>query len=246
MALTDTDIERHARHIMLKEIGGPGVACLRKASVSIVGAGALGGPCALYLAAAGLGTIELIDDDRIERSNLQRQVQFGDADIGRGKASTLAARLSAIDPDLDITDRMERFEPGRELSGQIIIDATDNFPARFALNDLAHASRRVLVSGAAIGWSGQVSVFASGTKSTSPCYRCWVPAVPPVAETCEEIGVVGAVTGITGARMALEVIKIITGAGTPLIGKVWLFDGLEGEARQVRLRPDPACPVCQT
>ncbi len=244
MTLTKTDIERHARHIMLKEIGGPGVAKLRDASVTIVGAGALGGPCALYLAAAGVGNIEILDDDTVERSNLQRQVQFGEADIGTSKAETLAARLMAIDPGLDIVARKTRFGEGTALAGRILIDATDNFATRFALNDLAHASGRQLVSGAAIGWSGQASVFASGLETDAPCYRCWVPAAPPEAETCEEIGVVGAVTGITGTRMALETIKLITGAGTPLIGKLWLFDGLTGETRTARLRQDAACPVC--
>lgn len=246
MTLTKEDIERHARHIMLKEIGGPGVTRLREASISIVGAGALGGPCALYLAAAGVGAIEIMDDDVVERSNLQRQVQFGEADIGAGKADILAARLLAIDPGLTITARQMRFEADTELNGDILIDATDNYKTRFALNDLAHAGGRMLVSGAAIGWSGQVSVFASGCDKNAPCYRCWVTVEPPETETCEETGVVGAVTGITGARMALETIKLITGAGTPLIGRIWLFDGLEGEARLVKLRRDPACPFCKS
>ena len=246
MTLSPDDIERHARHIMLKEIGGPGVTRLRDASVSIVGAGALGGPCALYLAAAGVGTIEIIDHDVIERSNLQRQVQFAERDINAEKAKTLGARLHAIDPGLSITTTKARFETGTELAGRILIDATDNFATRFALNDLAHSSSRALISGAAIGWAGQVSVFTSGIDASTPCYRCWVPVEPAIVETCEETGVVGAVTGITGARMALEAIKLITGAGRPLIGKIWLFDGLIGEARIAGLRPDPSCPFCKS
>jgi molybdopterin-synthase adenylyltransferase len=164
MSLTPGDIERHKRHILLKEIGGPGVQKLRAASVSVIGAGALGGPCVLYLAAAGVGHIELWDDDTVERSNLQRQIQFADRDTGAGKAATLAARLRAIDPVLTITAHARRYADGDAPAGEILVDASDNFPTRFSLNRFAHASRRPLVSGAASGWTGQVGVFASGTQ----------------------------------------------------------------------------------
>jgi molybdopterin/thiamine biosynthesis adenylyltransferase len=244
MSLTPGDIERHKRHILLKEIGGPGVQKLRAASVSIIGAGALGGPCALYLAAAGVGHIELWDEDIVERSNLQRQIQFGDADTGAGKATTFAARLRAIDPVLTITAHARRFMDGDAPAGDILVDASDNFTTRFALNRLAHASRRPLVSGAASGWSGQVGVFASGVVQDAPCYQCWVPEAPPAAEACDEVGVVGAVTGMTGSAMALEVIKLISGAGDPLIGRLLLIDGLAGHARTINLRRDLQCPMC--
>jgi molybdopterin/thiamine biosynthesis adenylyltransferase len=244
MSLTPEEIDRHRRHILLKEIGGPGVQKLRAASVSIIGAGALGGPCALYLAAAGVGHIELWDDDRVERSNLQRQVQFTDDEIGALKAETLAARLRAMDPALDITVRAERFSEASAPAGHLLIDASDNFPTRYALNRLAHRTGRAMVHGAAAGWSGQVSVFASGVQEDAPCYQCWVPETPPDAEACDEVGVVGAVTGMTGTAMALEAIKQITGAGKPLIGRVLLISGLSGESRTVALRRDPACPVC--
>jgi molybdopterin/thiamine biosynthesis adenylyltransferase len=244
MSLTPEEIDRHRRHILLKEIGGPGVQKLRAASVSIIGAGALGGPCALYLAAAGVGHIELWDDDRVERSNLQRQVQFTESEIGALKAETLAARLRAMDPSLDITVKAERFSEERAPAGQLLIDASDNFPTRYALNRLAHQTRRMLVHGAAAGWSGQVSVFASGVQDGAPCYQCWVPETPPNAEACDEVGVVGALTGMTGTAMAMEAVKLITGAGKPLIGRVLLISGLSGESRTVALRRDPACPVC--
>ena len=169
MSLTPGDIERHKRHILLKEIGGPGVQKLRAASVSVIGAGALGGPCALYLAAAGVGHIELWDDDTVERSNLQRQIQFAEHDTGAGKAATLAARLQAIDPALTITAHARRYADGDAPSGEILMDASDNFATRFSLNRLAHASRRPLVSGAASGWAGQVGVFASGMVEDAPC-----------------------------------------------------------------------------
>lgn len=231
---------------MLKEIGGPGVQKLRAASVSMVGAGALGGPCALYLAAAGVGHIELWDDDVVERSNLQRQVQFADADIGAHKANRLAERIKAIDPGIRVDVRRARMGPGDCLAGDVLIDATDNYPTRYVLNDLAHQSARRLVSGAAARWQGQVSVFESGLVSGAPCYRCFVPEEPPEAEACETVGVVGAVTGIVGARMALEAVKLITGSGHTLSGHVWIFDGLAGVSRVVRLRQDTECQSCKS
>lgn len=244
MSLTPEDLDRHRRHILLKEIGGPGVQKLRAAHVSIIGAGALGGPCALYLAAAGVGRIELWDDDRVERSNLQRQVQFTDHDVGQLKAEILAARLRAMDPSIHVDVMAERFAEGASPTGDILIDASDNFPTRYALNRLAHKTGRAMVHGAAAGWNGQVSVFTSGLQADAPCYQCWVPETPPDAEACDEVGVVGALTGMTGTAMAMETVKLITGAGKPLIGRVLLMSGLGGESRTVTLRRDPACPVC--
>lgn len=244
MSLSPEDLDRHRRHILLKEIGGPGVAKLRAASVSIIGAGALGGPAALYLAAAGVGQIELWDDDRVERSNLQRQIQFTHADTGAEKAVRLAARINALDPAIHVEIRNQRFADGLTPAGNILIDATDNFETRFQLNQFAHANKRPLVSGAASGWSGQVSVFASGPVADAPCYACWVPEMPPAAEACDEVGVVGAITGMTGSAMALEAVKLITGAGEPLIGRILLIDGLRSQMRTVGLRKDSQCPVC--
>ncbi|MEO1304289.1 MAG: HesA/MoeB/ThiF family protein [Pseudomonadota bacterium] len=244
MESVNSHLERHKRHILLKDIGGPGVKKLGQAHVSIIGAGALGGPCALYLAAAGVGTIELWDDDTVDRSNLQRQVQFRDADIGQAKAVLLADRMIALNPDIDVQARTERFTAGSAPAGGILIDATDNFDARFALNRFAHTAGRYLVSGAASQWSGQVSVYASGIEANAPCYQCFVPETPPEAEACDEVGVVGALTGMVGTRMALEAIKLITGAGKSLIGQLLIIDGLSGESRVLKLRPNPDCPVC--
>lgn len=244
MAFSAEQLERHKRHILLKEIGGPGVQKLRDAKVSIIGAGALGGPCALYLAAAGIGEIEIWDDDTVDRSNLQRQVQFADADIDRSKAETLRDRLVALNPETKVTVQAKRFGPGADLSGSILIDATDNFETRFALNELAHRTGRLLVSGAASRWTGQVSVYASGQDAEAPCYACFVPELPPAAEACDEVGVIGALTGMVGTRMALETIKIVTGAGKPLIGRLLIIDGLSGESRVLKLRPNPDCSVC--
>ena len=244
MVFSASQHERHKRHILLKEIGGPGVQKLNQASVSIIGAGALGGPCALYLAAAGVGQIELWDNDRVDRSNLQRQVQFSDADIGGSKVEILGQRLAALNPDIKVETQQARFAPGAALSGTILIDATDNFETRFALNRLAHETGRYLVSGAASRWTGQISVYASGMDPTRPCYQCFVPETPPDAEACEDVGVVGALTGMVGTRMALEAIKLVTGAGDPLIGRLLLIDGLSGESRTLKLRPNPDCSVC--
>lgn len=244
MSLSPTDLERHKRHILLKDIGGPGVAKLAASSVSIVGAGALGGPCAMYLAAAGVGAIEIVDDDIVDLSNLQRQVQFTEDDLGRSKAVLLAGRLEAMNRGISVSVSPTRFQPGDMLAGGILIDATDNYPTRFALNALAHDTGRALVHGAAARWTGQVSVFASGAKPGAPCYRCWVPEEPPEAEACEAVGVVGPVTGLVATRMALETVKLITGAGMPLIGKLWLLDGLTGDGRCISLPPDPACHCC--
>jgi len=244
MTLSREDLERHTRHILLKEVGGPGIAKLQNASVSLIGAGALGGPCALYLAAAGVGQIEIWDDDTVDRSNLQRQVQFEDAQIGGSKADLLASRLRALNPSIETIVEPARFVSGRTPRGDILIDATDNYPTRFALNRLAHGSGRMMVHGAAARWTGQASVFASGMQKGSPCYNCWVPEEPPEAEHCDEVGVVGPVTGMIGTRMALETIKLITGAGSPLIGKLWLLDGLQGEGRTIKLPVDPECSTC--
>lgn len=244
MALSTEQLERHKRHILLKEIGGPGVQKLRDARVSIIGAGALGGPCSLYLAAAGIGAIELWDDDAVDRSNLQRQVQFSESEIGAAKATILAKKLLALNPDIEVIVQNARFDAGAAPSGSILIDATDNYPTRFALNKLAHHSARYLVSGAASRWSGQVSVYASGLDATAPCYQCFVPELPPDAEACDEVGVIGALTGMVGTHMALEVIKLVTGAGMPLIGRLLIIDGLTSESRILKLRPNPDCSVC--
>lgn len=246
MALSASQLERHKRHILLKEVGGPGVQKLNQASVSIIGAGALGGPCALYLAAAGVGQIELWDDDTVDRSNLQRQVQFADADIGAAKVDVLGTRLRALNPDLQVHARQARFTATEQPTGSVLIDATDNFETRFALNRLAHETARYLVSGAASRWTGQVSVYASGVDPDQPCYQCFVPETPSDAEACEDVGVVGALTGMVGTRMALEAVKLITGAGKPLIGRLLLIDGLSGDSRVLKLRPNPDCLVCGT
>jgi molybdopterin-synthase adenylyltransferase len=252
--LTPDDLERFSRHILLKEIGGPGQQRLKAAHVAIVGLGGLGAPAALYLAAAGVGKLTLIDDDGVSLSNLQRQILFRTEDVRRLKTDTGAAALHALNPHIEIAPKaaeLHALNAQRLLHGvDVVLDGTDDYDTRFAVNDACHARGAPLVSGAVGRWDGQIGVFGSGLTKTAnaderlPCYRCFMPEAPPDAEHCSQVGVVGALTGVIGSMMALEAIKLITGAGTPLTGRILLFDGLTGEARTVRLRPDPHCPVC--
>jgi molybdopterin/thiamine biosynthesis adenylyltransferase len=236
--------ERYARHILLKEIGGPGQQRLKAASVAVVGAGGLGAPAALYLAAAGVGRLRLIDDDAVALSNLQRQVLFTSADVGKPKVERAAAALTALNPHVEIEVRAARLttaNAGDLLSGaDIVLDGTDDFATRFAVNAACRALAIPLVSGAVGRWDGHVAVFKSG----GPCYRCLVPEAPPNAETCAEVGIVGALTGVIGSLMALETIKEIAQAGEPLAGRLLIFDGLNATARTIAHTRDPACQVC--
>lgn len=243
MSFSDDEIERYARHLVLAEIGGPGQQRLRAARVAIVGLGGVGAPAALYLAAAGVGALRLIDDDDVGLSNLQRQIAFAEQDVGAPKVEAGAARLTALNPHVEIEAAAERLTPDNAawlLEGcDLVIDGTDDFGTRFATNAACVAARVPLVSGALGRWSGQVGVFAG-----RPCYRCLVPEAPPEAETCARVGVVGALAGVVGSMAALEAIKLITGAGEALTGRLLIYDGLAGTARTVAVAADPACPVC--
>lgn len=243
MSFSDDEIERYARHLVLAEIGGPGQQRLKAARVGVVGMGGVGAPAALYLAAAGVGTLRLIDHDEVALSNLQRQIAFAETDIGLPKVEAAETRLAALNPHVEIETAPERLTPDNAawlLEGcDVVIDGTDDFETRFAVNAACVAAGAPLVSGALGRWSGQVAVFRG-----RPCYRCLVPAAPPEAETCARVGVVGALAGVVGSMAALEAIKLVTGAGEPLEGRLLLFDGLAGAARTVSLAADPACPVC--
>jgi len=254
MAFTDDDIARYARHLVLREIGGPGQQSLRAARVFIVGAGGLGGPAALYLAAAGVGHVTLADPDTVSLDNLQRQILFQTADIDASKVETGRRVLEALNPGVSVAIHYESLTADNAdalLAGHdLVLDGTDRFETRFDVNAACYRLGLPLVSGAVGRWDGQVGVFAAGVTrgaapdARAPCYRCFVAAIPPDAETCERVGVVGALTGVIGSVMALEAIKWITGAGKTLDGRILLFDGLNGTSRTVRLKPDPACPVC--
>ncbi|MFZ2030390.1 MAG: molybdopterin-synthase adenylyltransferase MoeB [Vitreimonas sp.] len=246
--------ERYARHILLKEIGGPGQQRLKTATAAIAGAGGLGAPAALYLAAAGVGTLRLIDHDEVSVSNLQRQVIYRGADVGAPKVERARAMLAEINAHVNveaIAQKLDESNAAYLLNGaDIVLDGTDDFAARFAVNAACHELGIALISGAVGRWDGQVATFKSGlTKGLPPaqrlpCYRCFVRDIPPDAETCAQVGIVGALTGVIGSLMALEAIKEIAGAGEGLAGRLFLFDGLSAEGRTVTLKRDPACPVC--
>lgn len=243
MSFSPDEVERYARHLVLAEVGGPGQQRLARATVLIVGAGGVGGPAALYLAAAGIGTIRIVDPDTVALSNLQRQILFDTADIGRPKVETAAEHLSALNPHVRVEALAEPLtgdNAGRIVAGcDVVLDGTDDFATRHAVNAACVAAGIPLVSGALGRWTGQVGVFEG-----RPCYRCLVPDRPPDAETCARVGVVGALAGVIGAMTALEAIKIVTGAGEPLTGRLMLYDGLTATSRTVSVTADPACPVC--
>lgn len=244
MSFSDEERQRYARHILLKEIGGPGQQRLKAATLAIVGAGGLGAPAALYLAAAGVGRLRLIDDDAVSLDNLQRQVIFRGDDVGASKVERAQAALAALNDNVAVEIESQRLTDSNAAyllrGADVVLDGTDDFETRFAVNAAARELGAPLVSGAVGRWDGQVSVFARG----GPCYRCFVPETPPDAETCARVGVVGALTGVIGSMMALEAIKLIAQAGEPLIGRVMFFDGLGGHARTSALPRDPSCPVC--
>lgn len=254
MTLSPEQLERYARHIVLKEIGGPGQQRLRAATIAVIGVGGLGAPVALYLAAAGVGTLRLIDHDAVALSNLQRQVLFGSSDIGRPKVDAAADALTDLNPDVAIDIALERLNTAnaaRLVAGaDLVLDGTDDFATRFAVNDACHAAGVPLVSGAVGRWSGQVATFKSGLttdrppEARLPCYRCLVPETPPDAEACDRSGVAGALTGVVGALMALEAIKEIARAGDSLAGRLWLYDALASTSRTVKLNADPECATC--
>ena len=243
MVFSEDEVERYARHLVLSEIGGPGQQALKRARVLIVGAGGVGAPAALYLAAAGVGTLGLIDDDVVGLSNLQRKIAFSTPEVGRPKVEAAAERLGGLNPHVTIQTFAERLTPDNaadRIGGfDIVLDGTDDFETRLIVNAACVAAGKPLVSGALGRWSGQVGVFAG-----RPCYQCLVPEIPPDAETCARVGVVGALAGVVGSMAALETIKLITGAGEALAGRLMLYDGLAATARTVRVTADPQCPVC--
>ena len=243
MAFGPDEIERYARHLVLREIGGPGQQKLKAARVLVVGAGGLGGPAALYLAAAGVGTLGLVDADTVSLSNLQRQILFTTADIDQLKTEAGARHLRVLNPHIQLMSHPVALmaQNARDLvrDYDLILDGVDDFAVRFAINQACLDEAKVLVSGAIGRWTGQVAVFEG-----RPCYRCLVPDIPPEAETCSAVGVIGALAGVIGAMMAMEAIKTITGAGEALTGRLLIYDGLSAESRTVKLSADPACPAC--
>lgn len=239
---------RYARHITLPEVGREGQQRLKAARVLCIGAGGLGSPVALYLAAAGIGRIGIVDFDRVDLSNLQRQILHGTEDVGRAKVDSARERLAEINPEVEVVTHAVRFSAAnaRELAADydLIIDGTDNFTTRYLSNDLAVLTGKPNVYGSIYRFEGQVSVFAP--QRGGPCYRCLFPDPPEPGQvpSCAEGGVLGILPGIVGAMQANEAVKLILGIGDPLIGRLVHFDALSFRFREIKLRRDPQCAVC--
>lgn len=245
--LSDSELDRYARHIVLREVGGAGQQKLRAASVAVVGTGGLGSPCLQYLAAAGVGRLTVIDDDTVALSNLQRQVLHGTADVGRGKTASARDAISRLNPHVAVTTHAVRLDAGNAsklLAGHdVVADGSDSFATRLAVADAAHALRIPLVSAAVGTFDGQLSTFR-GWEAGKPCYRCLVgSATEQPDNSCADRGVLGALTGVMGSLQALEVMREIVGFGTSLAGRLLLYDALEARMRTIALPKDPGC-VC--
>lgn len=247
---TDDEITRYSRHILLPEVGGLGQARLRAARVLVVGAGGLGSPLVLYLAAAGVGTIGLVDDDKVELSNLQRQVAHTMDRLGQPKVRSATTAAHAINPAIRIEPHELRLTRHNALdlvvSYDLICDGSDNFETRFLVADACVLARRTLVSAAVLRFDGQLSTFKPHTDPEGPCYRCLHPSPPPegLMPSCNEAGILGAVTGVMGTLQATEVLKEIMDIGESLSGRLIIWDALASRLRTIRLKRDPACPLC--
>lgn len=245
--MNDDELLRYSRQILLPQVGIEGQERLRAARALIVGLGGLGSPVALYLAAAGVGTLAIADHDRVDLSNLQRQIAHCSNDIGRAKVESARDAMLALNPGTSIIGMAGRLE-GEALAEQValadvVLDCSDNFATRFAVNAACVRARTPLVSGAAIRLEGQVAVFRAD-RPDSPCYRCLYKDEGELAETCTQTGVLAPLVGVIGSLQALEALKVLMDLGTTLAGRLLLFDAEHMEWRTLRLRKDPACPVC--
>jgi molybdopterin/thiamine biosynthesis adenylyltransferase len=245
---SDAELNRYARHIVLRELGGPGQKKLKEARVLVIGAGGLGAPALQYLAAAGVGTIGVIDDDVVDNANLHRQVIHRDADIGIPKVFSAEAAMRAQNPFVTVRPYNRRLDDSvaRALFDDydLILDGSDNFETRYLANRIAAALGKPLVSGALAQWEGQLSVF--DPASGAPCYQCIFPQAPDpaLAPSCAEAGVIGPLPGVIGAMMAVETVKLIAGIGAPMRGEMLIYDALYGETRKIALSRREDCPVC--
>jgi molybdopterin-synthase adenylyltransferase len=250
--LDDEQVERYARHIVLREVGGAGQSRLLRARVLVIGAGGLGSPVILYLAAAGVGTIGIVDFDHVSLSNLQRQIAHRTADIGRPKTESAAEAALAINPGIRIVPHAERLDAGNAAAliadYDVVADGSDNFGTRFLVNDACFFARKTLVSAAISEFDGQLATFKAGSRGDKPypCYRCLFPEPPPrdAAPNCSETGILGAVSGVMGTLQALEVMKEIIGVGDSLAGRLLIYDALAANFRTVKVPPDPECRLC--
>ena len=251
MPLSDEQLERYARHIVLREVGGAGQAKLLAARVLVIGAGGLGSPVIVYLAAAGVGTLGIVDFDAVSLSNLQRQIAHQSRSVGEAKTSSAARTIRALNPDVRVEEQNCRItaDNAHELIAayDIVADGSDNFPTRFLVNDASYFARRTLVSAAVTEFDGQLATFKAFERERGyPCYRCLFPEAPPPgsAPSCSETGILGAAAGVMGTLQALEVMKEIIGVGESLAGQLLIYDALTTRFRKVKVPPDPACALC--
>src|ERR1700716_604952 len=247
-SFTPDQVARYARHLILPEVGSAGQKKLLNSSVVLLGAGGLGSPAAMYLAAAGVGKIGVVDFDTVDASNLQRQILHGNDDIGRLKVESAAETLRSLNPDVEVVPINEHLNPETAMRifapYDVIIDGTDNFPTRYLANDAAHFLAKPLVHGSIFRFEGRLALFDSA-KGTG-CYRCLFPEPPPPGsvQSCAEAGVFGVLPGIIGSMMAFETIKHILGIGRGMIGRLLIFEGIDMDFRKVNLRRNPGCPLC--
>ena len=250
MDFTEQQIQRYARHIVLPEVGGVGQKKLLASRVLVIGAGGLGAPLLMYLAAAGVGTLGIVDDDVVELSNLQRQVIHQTRSIGISKVQSAANAIAAINPDLKLIQHLERVtrsNVGELIHGyDLIADGSDNFETRFLINDACHFSKKILVSAAILKFEGQVSTFRSGLGHGDPCYRCLYDKQPKqgLVPSCAEGGVLGALAGTVGSMQAVEVLKELIGIGDSLAGFLLIYDALATEVRKLILPRNTGCALC--
>ena len=247
MEFTEEQIKRYARHIILPEVGGEGQTKLLSSKVLLIGAGGLGAPCGYYLGAAGIGTLGIVDFDTVDLSNLQRQIWHGTADVGRYKVDSAKDSIARINPDVNVVTYKDKIssENIKDLikDYDVIIDATDNFPTRYLINDACHFMKKPLVYGSIFRFDGQATVFL---PEEGPCYRCLFPAPPPpgLVPSCQEAGVLGVLPGVIGAIQANEAIKIVLGVGTTLNGRLLIYDALDMKFSEMKLKADRTCPLC--
>lgn len=246
--LSDEQLERYARHVILQEVGEEGQLALLNARVLVVGAGGLGSPVLLYLAAAGVGTLGIVDHDVVDLSNLQRQVIHSTDEVGDPKVRSAADRIADLNPDIKVIQHRTRLGPSNadELVSDydIVVDGSDNFEARYLLNDACYRAKRPLVSAALQRFEGQLAVYKA--YADGPCYRCLFPAPPDpdLVPRCDTVGILGAVAGVMGCLQATEVLKLILGLGNPLVGRLMLYDALDQTMRTIKTSKDPDCPTC--
>ncbi len=248
--ITDDQLLRYARHIILDEVGEEGQLRLLNGRVLVVGAGGLGSPVLMYLAAAGVGTIGIVDFDTVDISNLQRQIVHATDQVGASKVDSAMAALRAINPEITLRDHRMRLDAGNAATliaeYDVVADGSDNFATRYLVNDACHLAGRTLVAGALQRFEGQLSTFKSHLGGDNPCYRCLFPNPPPpnLTPNCEVAGIFGAIAGVIGTAQATEVLKELLGLGESLSGSLLLYDALHTTYRKIKFSPDPACPLC--